>query len=81
MSSDFPSGWAEMPFGAINEFEPDTINRANFPEETFELWSVPSFSSGKPEVATGSTIGSTKQLVKPNDVLICKINPRINRVW
>ena len=70
-----------MPFGAINEFEPETINPANFPEETFELWSVPSFSSGKPEVATGSTIGSTKQLVKPNDVLICKINPRINRVW
>jgi type I restriction enzyme S subunit len=81
VSSDFPSGWAEMPFGGINEFEPETINPANFPEETFELWSVPSFSSGKPEVATGSSIGSTKQLVKPNDVLICKINPRINRVW
>ncbi|MEH1869554.1 MAG: restriction endonuclease subunit S [Nostoc sp.] len=81
MSYDLPSGWTETPFGMINEFEAETINPASFPEETFELWSVPSFSSGKPEVVTGSTIGSTKQLVKPNDVLICKINPRINRVW
>lgn len=81
MSLDLPFGWAETPFETLNEFEPEMINPANFPEETFELWSVPSFSSGKPEIATGSTIGSTKQLVKPNDVLICKINPRINRVW
>ena len=26
-------------------------------------------------------IGSTKQLVEKDDVLLCKINPRINRVW
>ncbi|GBE93906.1 restriction endonuclease subunit S [Nostoc cycadae] len=81
MNSQLPSGWAEISFGAINEFESQTINPENFPEETFELWSVPSFLSGKPEIATGSNIGSTKQLVRPNDVLICKINPRINRVW
>jgi type I restriction enzyme S subunit len=29
----------------------------------------------------GRAIGSTKQVVEPDDVLICKINPRINRVW
>lgn len=29
----------------------------------------------------GSDIGSTKLATCPNDVLICKINPRINRVW
>lgn len=29
----------------------------------------------------GSAIGSTKQTVAPGDVLISKINPRINRVW
>jgi type I restriction enzyme S subunit len=29
----------------------------------------------------GNKIGSSKQMVEPNDVLLCKINPRINRVW
>ena len=29
----------------------------------------------------GCEIGSTKQVVKKGDILLCKINPRINRVW
>ena len=34
-----------------------------------------------PEVIAGSDIGSSKQSVCKKDVLLCKINPRINRVW
>ena len=34
-----------------------------------------------PEIVKGSDIGSSKQKVEENDVLLCKINPRINRVW
>ncbi|MDQ3484808.1 MAG: hypothetical protein M3445_05285 [Actinomycetota bacterium] len=30
---------------------------------------------------SGAEIGSTKLAVRHNDLLICKINPRINRVW
>ena len=45
------------------------------------MYSVPSFPSGQPEILKGTDIGSTKQVVLPGDVLICKINPRINRVW
>ncbi len=48
---------------------------------TYELWSVPSFSEGSPERVTGASIGSGKLSVQPQDVLISKINPRINRVW
>ena len=29
----------------------------------------------------GKEIGSTKQLVNKGDVLLCKINPHLNRVW
>lgn len=47
----------------------------------FELYSVPSFDTGHPETVPGKAIGSAKQRVEPGDVLICKINPRINRVW
>jgi type I restriction enzyme, S subunit len=48
---------------------------------TYELWSVPSFSVGYPEIAKGSSILSAKRPVQTGDVLLCKINPRINRVW
>lgn len=47
----------------------------------YELWSVPSFVSDEPEVVLGSDVGSAKLRVRPSDVLICKINPRINRIW
>jgi type I restriction enzyme S subunit len=57
------------------------VNPSNNPQQMFELWSVPSFPSGSPEVTKGADIGSAKQLVAPDTVLLCKINPRINRVW
>lgn len=76
-----PHAWSEVPFGKLNQFTSKTVDPAGFPAETFELYSVPSFPSGKPEIVMGESIGSTKQLVEPDDVLVCKINPRINRVW
>jgi len=54
---------------------------ASTPDETFELYSVPAFESKRPEVVTGGQIGSNKQIVDPGTVLLCKINPRINRAW
>lgn len=79
--SDLPESWAVASFGELNEFTSSTINPARWPDETFDLYSVPSFPSGSPERLKGSAIGSTKQTVRPSDVLVCKINPRINRVW
>jgi len=51
------------------------------PDECFELYSVPSFEVGRPEIVAGREIGSSKQTVLPGTVLLCKINPRINRAW
>lgn len=79
--SDLPESWAVACFGELNEFTSSTVNPERRPNETFDLYSVPSFPSGSPERLKGSAIGSTKQTVKPSDVLVCKINPRINRVW
>lgn len=47
----------------------------------YELWSLPSFERGEPERVLGSQIKSGKFALKPGDVLLGKINPRINRVW
>lgn len=51
------------------------------PDSTFELYSVPIYETGYPECLTGKEIGSTKQQVTKGDVLLCKINPHLNRVW
>ena len=67
--------------GAINDYASESINPALFPDTTFEVYSVPVFETGHPEFLRGDEIGSTKQVVRKDDVLICKINPRINRVW
>ena len=62
-------------------FSAETIDPSHFSEEMFELYSVPKFELGIPEIIRGQEIGSSKQSIREKDVLVCKINPRINRVW
>jgi len=65
----------------INKYVGTTVNPLNSPNTVYELYSVPSFDSDYPEIIKGCEIGSSKVTVEENDVLVCKINPRINRVW
>ena len=65
----------------INQYIGTSVNPLETPETTYELYSVPSFDIQYPEIITGAKIGSNKVTVEDGDVLICKINPRINRVW
>jgi type I restriction enzyme S subunit len=79
--ANLPFGWVEATLGELGIGKTENIIPADFSDEIFELWSVPAFPTGMPELLTGSEIGSNKQRVQPGDVLLCKINPRINRVW
>ena len=65
----------------INQYIGSTVNPLDNPDTVYELYSVPSFESQHPEIVKGSDIGSSKITVDEGDVLVCKINPRINRVW
>lgn len=76
-----PEGWKWVRLGDYNYYVSETVNPALFKENTFELYSVPSSYLNYPEILLGKEIGSSKQTVEPGDVLLCKINPRINRVW
>ncbi|PBZ49793.1 hypothetical protein CJU54_29380 [Pseudomonas aeruginosa] len=58
-----------------------SVNPANYPDETFELLSIPAFDKGEPEIVEGKAIGSSKSRVQPNDVLLSKIVPHIKRCW
>lgn len=66
---------------SINQYVSATVNPADTPEDIFELYSVPSYENQYPEIVKGKEIGSAKAVVQEGDVLICKINPKINRVW
>ncbi|HBP9159620.1 restriction endonuclease subunit S [Escherichia coli] len=67
--------------GDINDYKSLTFNPKSYQEDSFELYSVPSFASGSPEILLGKDIASNKQYIQFKDILLCKINPRINRVW
>lgn len=56
-----------------------SIDPSKFPSEEFELHSIPAFDTGRPEFAQGRQIGSAKQVVQPDDVMISKIVPHIRR--
>lgn len=58
-----------------------TVDPKSSPEELFELFSIPAYDSGKPEILRGSEIGSQKKLVEPGDVLLSRIIPHIRRAW
>lgn len=78
---EIPSSWVETTLAEFLSKRGATIDPSRYSSEFFELYSVPSFETGTPEKVKGADIGSSKQLVEPGQVLLCKINPRINRAW
>ena len=79
--NELPTEWIAASIGEINAYSGRNVDPLKTPEQIFELYSVPTYPTRKPEIVSGEEIGSTKQSLEPNDVLLCKINPRINRVW
>lgn len=78
---EVPENWVWVRLGEFNKYVSKSVNPINEPDKIFELYSVPSMADDYPEIIAGSDIGSSKQSVCKEDVLLCKINPRINRVW
>ncbi len=76
-----PTGWVCATYGALNQHRNSSINPPDSPKEQYELYSVPIYETGYPEYLNGKEIGSTKQAVKKGEVLLCKINPHLNRAW
>jgi type I restriction enzyme S subunit len=58
-----------------------SVDPSKHRDEVFDLYSIPAFDNGKPDVVLGSEIGSAKQVVEPGDVLLSRIVPHIRRAW
>ena len=71
--------WPVKTLGEVCDFVSGSVTPKSGVE--YQVFSVPSFDYGNPELLDGSEIKSSKRPVEPGDVLLCKINPRINRVW
>lgn len=80
-NTQFPEHWVVITLGELLERRGRSLNPNAYPDTMFELYSVPSFDKRHPEIVRSSEIGSNKQFVNKGMVLLCKINPRINRVW
>ena len=78
---ELPDSWEWVRLGEVNTYIGKNIHPEKTPEQLFELYSVPIYETNSPEITSGKEIKSNKQTVIPDDILLCKINPRINRVW
>jgi type I restriction enzyme, S subunit len=70
-----------VPLGTLMAPKAGSVDPSRFLTETFDLYSIPAFDRGEPDVVEGSTIGSAKQIVLPGDVLLSRIVPHIRRSW
>lgn len=72
---------ASVALGEIMASKSGSVDPAKYPDEVFDLYSIPSYDRSAPEVVAGREIGSVKQIVEPGDVLLSKIVPHIRRSW
>jgi type I restriction enzyme S subunit len=70
-----------IPLGEIMAERLGSVDPSRHPQEIFDLYSIPAFDKGQPEVIAGGSIGSAKQIVRPGDVLLSRIVPHIRRAW
>ena len=73
--------WSSVPATELMVKRGGSIDPSNFPDETFELLSIPAFDKNEPEILKGSEIGSSKSCIEPGDVLLSKIIPHTRRCW
>ncbi len=80
-AAPMPASWQLTTLGDIRVDLSTSLDPRKTPNTQYELYSIPSFPTGRPEIVLGADVGSTKKTLEPGAVIVSKINPRINRVW
>lgn len=78
---DLPTGWVFCMLDMVMKRATGSVNPVFFPNEEFDLYSIPAYENQIPERVIGTNIGSTKKNVNENDVLLSRIVPHIQRSW
>lgn len=69
----------ELQLGDLMLAKGQSLNPLKHEEQTFELYSIPAYDKGKPEIIQGKNIGSTKKILENGDVILSRIVPHIRR--
>ena len=77
--TELPEGWGLTSLGQLMVERASSLNPAQFPDEEFELYSIPANDGNGFDIVRGAEIGSSKRLVAPRDVMVSKIVPHIRR--
>jgi len=78
---EIPGSWSWTCMDELNKYKSISVDPGKEPNADYELYSVPNFETGMPEFVKGKDVSSAKKSVVKNDVLLCKINPHLNRAW
>lgn len=82
LKREIPEGWE---VGSLTQFlsiRKESVSPQDMDGNTVEHYSIPSFDEGHyPAFDSPWTIESNKYLVKPDDILYSKLNPKIKRLW
>jgi type I restriction enzyme, S subunit len=79
---EIPAGWKIGNVGEFASLSRNGINPGDFPDETFDHFSIPAFDEGQtPKRELGGAIKSNKFMIPHFAVLLSKLNPRIPRLW
>ncbi len=74
--------WKSGKFSEISNIIRDSVNPGQYPDETFNHYSIPGYDEKRfPVSELGSQIKSNKFVVPNNCVLISKLNPETPRIW
>ena len=52
-NNDFPKGWAEVELGFFMKSGTGSVDPSKYKDEIFELYSIPAYDNGKPEILKG----------------------------
>lgn len=72
---------ATVPLGEFMPTKKSTIDPRKSPDTEFELFSIPAYDTRTPEIVSGKEIGSNKQVLERDDVILSRIVPHIRRAW
>ena len=75
------SSYPLVPVGNFFRKKIESLDPRLSPEDNFELWSIPAFDIGNPDILKGAEIGSQKKVIYSGDVLLSRIVPHIRRAW
>lgn len=79
---EIPNEWGFPSLNEIIKKNPKTVNPFDFPDEDFELFSIPAYhETKKPIIEKGKKILSTKFKVENDYVLFGKLNPDLPKIW